>query len=117
MNITISDLHLESSPKLKEYAYKKTKKLLKYHPRIQDIVIRLFSQESHRGKEKDYSCELTIHIPDKILEIVDIQRDLEKAIDNACERMKKILIRTKEKNTSKQHKRGILHKLMSRLRY
>jgi len=117
MNITLSGLHLESSPKLKKYAYKKTNKLLKYNPKIQNITVRLFSQESHRGKEKDYSCELTVHIPEKILELVDTQRDLEKAIDKACERMKKILVRTKEKNISKEHKRGIFNKLISRLRH
>ncbi|OGD83239.1 ribosomal subunit interface protein [Candidatus Curtissbacteria bacterium RBG_13_40_7] len=114
MNISISELHIETNPELRAYAEKKSRKLTKYHPRIEDLKIRLISQKSHRGQEQDYYCELTIHVPGRILEIIDIQRDMEKAIDNAVERMKRILVKSREKEISKLHKRGIIGKLLNR---
>lgn len=114
MNISISGLHLETDPKLREYAHKKTKKLLKYHPKITDLKVRLISEKSHRGQEQDYYCEITIHVPGRILEIVDVEREMEKAIDKAVERMKRALIKYREREISKLHKRGIVRKLLSR---
>jgi len=116
MNITISELHFETNPKLKEYAHKKTKKLLKYHSKITDIKVRLLSQKSHRGQEQDYYCEITVHIPGRILEIVDSERDMDKAIDKAVDRMKRKLTKYREKEISKKHKKSILNKLLGRFR-
>ena len=115
MNITISGLHFETDPKLRQYANKKSKKLLKYHPKITDLKVRLISEKSHRGQEQDYYCEITVHIPGKILEIVDVEREMEKAIDRAVERMKRALIKYREKEISKQHKEGIVVKFWKRL--
>ena len=114
MNISVSGLHLQTDPKLREYADKKAKKLLKFHPKITDLKVRLISQKAHRGQEQDYYCEITVHIPGKILEIVDTQREMEKAIDRAVERMKRTLIKSREKEISKLHRRGIVRKFLSR---
>jgi len=114
MNISISGLHFETDPKLREYADQKTKKLLKYHPKITDLKVRLISEKSHRGQEQDYYCEITVHVPGRILEIVDVQREMEKAIDKAVERMKRALIKSREKEISISHKRGIVGKFLSR---
>lgn len=114
MSIVISGIHLESDPKLKVYAHKKSNKLLRYHPKITDIKVRLLSEKSHRGQEQDYYCEITVHVPGKILEIVDVERAMDKAIDKAVERMKRALIKHHEKVISKQHKRGIVQKLLNR---
>ncbi len=116
MNISISGLHLESDPKLKEYADKKIKKLLRYHPNITDLKVRLIAQKSHRGQEQDYYCEITVHVPGKILEIVDSERAMDKAIDKAVERAKRTLIRHHEKTISRKHKEGIVAKLLTRWR-
>lgn len=116
MNISISDIHFGASPKLKEYAHKKTKKLLRYHSKITDIKVRLISKKSHRGQDKDYYCEITVHVPGRILEIVDVERAFDKAIDKAVERMKRTLIKYREKEISKWHKRGIVNKLLNRWR-
>ncbi|MBI4037567.1 ribosome-associated translation inhibitor RaiA [Candidatus Curtissbacteria bacterium] len=114
MNISITGLHLESDPKTKEYADKKTKKLLKYHPKIESISVRLLSEKNHRSENHDYYCELTVHIPGKVLEIVDTQRTILAAIDKAVDRMKTALVRAHEKQISKDHKRGVLRKFLSR---
>ncbi|MBI2012392.1 ribosome-associated translation inhibitor RaiA [Candidatus Curtissbacteria bacterium] len=116
MNLSITGLHIKSDPKLKEYAHKKTKKLLRYHSKITDIKVRLISEKSHRGQEQDYYCEITVHVPGRILEVVDTERAMDKAVDRAVERMKRTLIRYREKEISKRHRRGIINKLLNRWR-
>jgi len=116
MNISVTGLHIETDPKLKAYADKKIKKLLRYHSKITDLKVRLISEKSHRGQEQDYYCEITIHVPGRILEIVDSERAMDKAIDKAVERMKRTLIKHKEKEISKQHREGVFNKLLGRFR-
>ena len=116
MDISITGLHIETDPKLKEYASTKAKKLLKYNTRITDLKVRLFGEKAHRSEDHDYYCEITVHVPGKILEIVDKERDVTKAIDKAVDRMKKALVRHREKAISKRHKEGLAAKLLRRLR-
>lgn len=116
MEISITGLHIHTDPKLKAYAHKKAKKMLKYHPRILDINVRLISEKAHRGQEKDFYCEIIVKIPGKVLEIVDSERAFDKAIDKAVDRMKKKLTRLSEKEISKKHKEGIAKKLLRRLK-
>lgn len=117
MNISITGLHAQSDPKLKEYANKKVHKLIHYNSHITDIKVRLFLEKSHRNEDHDCICELTVQVPGKILEIVDSEKDHTKAIDNAYERMKRAIIKHKEKGISKEHKRGIVNKLLNRFRF
>jgi len=114
MTISITGLHFESDPKLKAYADKKIKKLLRYHLGITDIKVRLISEKAHRSEDHDFFCEITVHVPGRILEIVDKEKDHTKAIDRAVERMKRTLIKHKEKEISKKHKSGVLNKLLAR---
>ena len=116
MDISITGLHIETDLKLKEYASTKAKKLLKYNTRITDLKVRLFGEKAHRSENHDYYCEITVHVPGKILEIVDKERDVTKAIDRAVDRMKKALVRHREKTISKRHKEGLAAKLFRRLR-
>lgn len=116
MNISLSGLHLETDPKIKDYADKKVKKLLNYHSGITDIKVRLISQKAHRNEQHEFFCEITVHVPGKVLEIVDREKDHMKAVDKAVERMKKAIIRYKEKTISKQHHEGIFTKIISRIR-
>lgn len=106
MNLVISGIHLKKFPELDEYAKAKAQKLTKYHSQIEEIRVRLIWEKSHRGQENDCYCEITIHIPGRILEIIDTERDMEKAIDKAVERMKRLIVKTKEKTISKKHKEG-----------
>jgi len=114
VNITISGIHLKQDPKIKIYAQKKVEKLQKFHPKIEKIFVRLISKEAHRGQEKDYICEIDVVVPGHNLEIVDSEREMDKAIDKAYERMKILLIRNKEKHVSREHKKGILNKIRNR---
>ena len=115
MNIVISGLHLKKEPQLEEYARKKAQKLAKYHAKILQIDVRLIAKKSHRGQENDYYCEITAKVPGKTLEIVDNERAMDKAIDKAVERMKRTLIKYREKKISRLRKKGILKKLLNRL--
>lgn len=107
MIIKVTGLHLKKSPKVKEYALKKADKLLKFNPAIEKIQIRLIFEKSHRGQENDYYCEITIKTPHHTLEIVDVERDFDKAIDSAIDRMERALTKHKEKNLTKKHQEGI----------
>ncbi len=107
MNIRVSGLHVKKSPKTKEYALQKVQKLLKFHPAIERIHIRLISEKSHRGQENDFYCEITIATPRHTLEIRDVERDFEKAIDKAVERMRRTLTKHKEKSITKKHQEGL----------
>lgn len=116
MNLSIAGLHLESDPKLKEYANKKVRKLIHYDPKITDIKVRLFLEKSHRNEAHECMCELTVHVPGKILEIVDREKDHTAAIDKAFDRMKRAIIKHKEKEVSRQHREGVLQKLVRRFK-
>lgn len=111
MKTIISLVHLEKDPKLELYAQNKVEKLEKFHPKIEEINVRLIAEKSHRGQENDYYCEITVAIPKHVLEIVDHERAMDKAIDKAIERMKRLLVKAKEKEISKKHRGGILKKL------
>ncbi|KKR51172.1 MAG: hypothetical protein UT84_C0002G0033 [Candidatus Curtissbacteria bacterium GW2011_GWA1_40_16] len=105
--VKVSGLHLKKSPKTKEYALKRADKLLKFHPAIEKIHIRLISEKSHRGQENDFYCEITIATPRHTLEVRDIERNFEKAIDKAVERMKRTLTKHKEKRLTRKHQEGV----------
>lgn len=110
VKINIATIHLKEFPKAKEYAQEKIKNLDKYHLHLEGLDVRLIGKKSHRGQEQDYYCELTIHVPNHKIEIVDVQRDIEKAVDRAIARAKKALVRYKEKELSKKHKAAIRSK-------
>lgn len=114
MKIIVSGIHLKEFPEVEEYAKEKVKKLAKFHSKIDLIEVRLISQKSHRDKEQDYYCEIEIDIPGKNLSIVDVEHSVDKAIDKAVERMKRLLVKVKEKKISKQHKEGIVTKIAKR---
>lgn len=115
MNIVISGIHLKQFPEMESYARGKVEKLAKFHPRIREIEVRLISKKSHREKTQDYYCEIGVDIPGRNLEITDVEESMDKAIDKAVERMKRILVKHKEKEVTKKHRLGILSKLKSRL--
>lgn len=108
MQIIVSGQHLKLFPKLENYAIKKVEKLSKFHSKIEIINVHLVSSKSHREKTQDYVCELVISVPGKNLELVDTEESMEKAIDKAVERAKRLLVKHKEKSTSKKHKEGII---------
>ena len=114
MKIIVSGLHLKEFPQIEQYAKKKLIKLAKYNSKIEQIHARLISEKSHRGQDNDYYCEIEVVIPQHNLEIVDTERAMDKAIDKAVERMKRLLIKSKERQISRFHKIGILNKLRNR---
>lgn len=115
MQIIITGQHLKKFPELEEYATKKAQKLTRYFPKILKIQVRLISEKSHRGQEDDYYCEIEVDTPGRNLLLKDAERSMDKAIDKAIERMQRLLVKTKEKNISVWHKRGIIRKVKERL--
>lgn len=101
VNIIVSGLHLKNHPELEEYATKKATRLAKYNKNILEIRVRLIAKEAHRGKENDYYCEIEVDLPGKNLEVVDSERAMDKAIDKAIERMKRVIVKHKEKSKDK----------------
>ncbi|MBI2326681.1 ribosome-associated translation inhibitor RaiA [Candidatus Curtissbacteria bacterium] len=115
MNIVVSGIHLREFPEMEDYAKKKVSKLNKFHPKIKEIRVRLISQKSHREKTQDYDCQIEVDIPGKNLSVLDTEELMDKAIDKAFERMKRALVKHKEKQITVKHKLGILSKLRNRL--
>lgn len=99
---------------METYATKKVAKLAKYHSGIIKAEVHLIAEKSHRGQEKDYYCEIALDLAGRNLEIEDVERSMDKAIDKAVERIKRLLVKTKEKKISRWHKLGILNKLKER---
>lgn len=114
MKIVVSHLHLKDYTQPELYARKKVEKLAKYFPKILEIDVRLIANVARRGQEADYTCELLIKIPGRDLEMVDTQREMDKTIDRAVKRAKRLLVKTKEKKISLKHQEGILAKLSNR---
>ena len=110
MKLIVSGIHIKNDPDIEAYAKQKAQKLSKFYPNIEEIAVRLISENSHRGQESDFYCEITVHIPGRVLEIVDTEREMDKAIDKAVERMKRLIVKDKEKKISKNHKAAIAKK-------
>lgn len=115
MNIIVSGIHFEDFPKSEDYAKEKVARLTKYHQKILKIEVRLFAEADHLNPKHDFACEIKIALPGRDLEIIDREKSIDKAIDKAAERMKRILVKNKEKPATKRHKLGILFKLKDRI--
>ncbi len=114
MKTTISAIHYNKNPKTKVYTLEKVKKLAKFHPKIQEAHVRLFSEKAHRGEEHDFYCEIEIAVPGRIITIIDTEREIDKAIDKAVERMRRTLTKHKEKDITKKHREGLKTKRSAR---
>ncbi len=102
MNIIVSGIHFEDFEKAEDYAKAKVAKLSKYHSKIVKIEVRLFAEKDHLNPKHDFACEIKIALPGSNLEIVDRERSIDKAIDRAAERMKRLLVKAKEKPESRR---------------
>lgn len=115
MNLTITALHLKNPTKAKEYAKEKIEKLYKFHSKIEKIEVRLVDEKNHGKPGTSFMCEITIMIPGHNLEIKDFESSIEAAIDKAEDRAKRILVKSKEKHLTRDHKSGIMSKLREKL--
>lgn len=114
MKIIVSGLHLKKFPELEVYAVKRVQKLSRYFKNILKLEVRLIWEKSHRNELHSSTCEIIADIPGRNLEIVERDQTMDKAIDRAVERMHRLLVKTKEKKISKQHKEGIFAKILRR---
>lgn len=111
MNIIVSGSHFESFPKAEEYVKEKTQRLSKYHPKIEKVQVRLTNQKAHRSEQHGYTCEIIVSIPGNNLEILERDMAPDAAFDKALDRMKRLLVKSKEKEITKKHKIGIEDKV------
>ncbi|MEK9146685.1 MAG: ribosome-associated translation inhibitor RaiA [Patescibacteria group bacterium] len=114
MKIIISGLHLKKFPELEVYVAKRVQKLGRYFKKIVKLEVRLIWEKSHRNELHSSACEIIADIPGRNLEIVERDRTMDKAIDKAVERMKRLLVKTKEKSITLKHKEGISRKKVDR---
>ena len=114
MNIIISGSHLKDFPEAEAYAKEKVERLARYHSRIEKISVRLISEKAHRSEDHDFICELIVAIPGRDLEVLEKDKNMDKAIDVALDRMKRLLVKSKEKSLSKKHRLVSLRKLFHR---
>ncbi|OGD86978.1 ribosomal subunit interface protein [Candidatus Curtissbacteria bacterium RIFCSPHIGHO2_01_FULL_41_11] len=106
MQIIVSGSRLVEFPEIEAYAREKVSKLSKYSSKIENIRVRLISEKSHRNEQHNSFCEIALDLPGKNLEVKDSENSMDKAIDKAVERMKRALVKYKEKSVSKKHKEG-----------
>ncbi len=102
MNIIVSGIHFEDFEKAEDYAKEKVAKLTKYHQKILKIEVRLFAETDHLNPKHDFACQIKIALPGNDLEVIDRERSIDKAIDRAVERMKRLLVKAKEKPQSRR---------------
>lgn len=102
--ITISAIHLEKTKSLEAYTQEKAQKLIKFHPKIEKIEVRLIGEKAHRSKQSEFTCEIKFVIPGHDLEIKDTESSIQAAVDKAEERAKRILVKNKEKHFSRKHR-------------
>jgi len=114
MNIIVSGSHLNDFPEMEAYAKEKVSRLAKYHTRIEKISVRLIGEKAHRNESHGFTCELIVAIPGRDLEVIEKDRNMDKAIDVALDRMKRLLVKSKEKSLSKKHRFSVLRKLVDR---
>lgn len=110
MKIVISGIHLKKFPELGTYAIQKVQKLENYFPNLVKLEVRLIWEKAHRNKLHSSACEIIADIPGTNLKILERDEAMDKAIDKATERMHRLLVKTKEKKTSKKHKEGLAAK-------
>lgn len=111
MNIIVSGKHLKKAPEMEQYAIDKVQKLEKFHKNIEKITIDLFEEIAHADKNTDYFCEIIVDIPGRNLEIKESDSRMDKAIDFAVERMKRLMVKEKEKRITKKHQEGVKSKI------
>lgn len=114
MNIIISGIHLNNYPKAEKYAKEKVSKLSKFHPHILEFEVRLFFEKSHHSQKHDFACSIKAVIPGNDVEIVEGDLSIDMAIDKAVDKMKRALVKNKEKATTKKHKAGLFAKARSK---
>lgn len=114
MKIIISGQHLEKNPQLEQYAAKRVQKLGRYFKNVLKLEVRLIREKAHRNQLHSSACKIIADIPGRNLEIVERDESMDKAIDRAVERMHRLLVKTKEKKLSIQHREGIISKLKGR---
>lgn len=111
MNIIVSGKHLEQAPEMEQYAIDKVQKLEKFHRNIERITVDLYDETAHADKNTDYFCEIIVDIPGRNLEIKESDSAMDKAIDFAVERMKRLMVKEKEKRITKKHREGLRSKI------
>lgn len=106
MNIIVSGSHFEDFPKAEKYVKNKAQRLFKFHSKIEKVQIRLTSQKAHKNQEHSYTCEIIVSIPGNNLEIQERDTAADASFDKALDRMKRLLVKSKEKEATKLHKTG-----------
>src|SRR5260370_38550407 len=98
MQIQIQPRNLTVNDRLPDYVEKKTNKLDKYLPQIDDVHLELANEKSHKGGEH-FIAQLTVRDRRGTILRADEKRqaDIYVAVDNADDKMHRLIRRYKGK--------------------
>ena len=102
MNLTISGLHLELTPAIREYVQSKLERITRHFDHVIDISVKL-SVDSLTEKEKRQRAEINLHLPAKDLHVESEAQDLYAAIDTLIDKLDRQVLKHKDKIQNHQH--------------
>jgi putative sigma-54 modulation protein len=99
MNITIQSVHFDAAEKLEQFIQQKVGKLDQFYDGIigSEVVLRLDKSETLDNKV----AEVTLEIPGNNLFAKKQSKTFEEAVDQACEALRKQLVKRKDKIKAK----------------
>ena len=96
MKIDIQTIHFSAWEPLKEFIYNHVSKLDHYWDQIEKANVTLKAEKDSGGRENK-NVEIRLHVPGNDLFAQDNGGTFEAAVDSVCQKLKKQIIKTKDK--------------------
>lgn len=96
MKIDIQTLHFTAWEPLKEFIYNHVSKLDHYWDQIEMAEVTLKTEKDTADYENKV-VEIRLHVPGNDLFAIDKSGSFEAAVDSVCQKLKKQIIKTKDK--------------------
>jgi len=117
MKQEINAIHTELTPEIKKYITKKINKLDKYVPRNarESLRAEVRLKESSVKQKKQYTCEVTLHLPQENITTKETTLNMFAAVDIVETKLRNQLKKYKEQHSLlRGHTRRLLNKISSR---
>jgi len=96
---------MELTPAIRSYVEKKVSAVTKFAPTITQADVDIGRRTHHHKKGRVFYAEVNLHLPRKMVRVVEDSEDLYEAIDLVKDHAKTQLIDTKERRTQRQKER------------
>ena len=93
---------LQPSDALKEYAVDKLMKYDNFLVNATSVNVVMVENEHAKGVDKDFSVDITVHIPGKVMHVEEVGGDMYAIIDKATDLIARRLRKREEKNITKK---------------